>query len=135
MDLNQAFNQIRTLGTNGINCDVTTENIIERLSTWSKNFEFDVLEIDYATVKLAFKTMPKELRKFCEEVYEFCPDTIDQGYGCLMDLIEIAEAHGQQIPPENLELMEGLDPDSDDFGLEVMQRDLLRTKTLTLWWD
>lgn len=135
MNLNQAIDKIREVGTNGINYDVDTNDIVDRLTDWSKRFKFDVLAVDHATVELKLESLPDNLSDFCKEVYEFCPDTIDQGYGCLAEMIEAAEEMGEAIDPINLELIDGLDPAADDFGLKVMERDLSRTMSITLWWD
>jgi hypothetical protein len=135
MELNQAIDKIREFGTNGINCDVDTDDIVDKLINWSKRFKFEILEIDHATVGIKLESLPDNLSDFCKEIYEFCPDTIDQGYGCLADMIEMAEEIGEDIDPANLELVEGLDPESEDFGLQVMERDLPRIMAITLWWD
>lgn len=135
MELNQAIEKIRELGTNGANSDVETEDIVARLMNWSTRFKFEVLEIDHATVELKLDSLPEDLADFCKEVYEFCPDTIDQGYGCLAEMIEMAEEMGEDLDPTNLELIHGLEPNAEDFGLKVMERDLPRVMAITLWWD
>lgn len=135
MELNQAIEKIREVGTNGINCDIETEDIVNKLIDWSTRFKFEVLDVDDATVEIKLESLPDNLTDFCQEVYEFCPDTIDQGYGCIVDMIETAEESGTPIDPENLELIQGLDPEAEDFGLKVMERDLPRIMALTLWWD
>ena len=135
MELNQAIEAIRECGTNGINCDVETDDIVERLMDWSQRFRFEVTEIDHATVKLKLASLPDNLSDFCQEVYEFCPDIIDQGYGCLGEMLEMAEETGQGVDPVYLEMVKGLDPSADDFGLIVMERDLPRVMAITLWWD
>lgn len=135
MDLLQAFEKIWKLGTSGINYDVETEDIIQRLMDWSHRFEFEVMEVDHATVALSLKSLPDQLTEFCQEVYEFCPDTIEQGYDCLPEMLEMAEEQGDEVDPSVLDLMRGLDPEEEDFGLKVMERDLLQNMKLTLWWD
>jgi hypothetical protein len=32
--------------------------------------------------------LPPDLKKFTKEIYEFCPDVIDQGYGSMKDMIK-----------------------------------------------
>lgn len=135
MELNQAIKKIRKLGTNGINCDVETEDIVDRLIAWSHRFEFEVVEVDHATVAIKFSTLPEDLSAFCQEVYVFCPDVLEQGYDCLPDMLEMAEEQGREVDPSVLELMKGLDPEDEDFGLKAMERDLPQNMRLTLWWD
>ena len=134
MEFNAAIDKIKELETNGINCDVTTEDIINRLTAWSQQFDFEITDVDHATVKLSLKELPDNLASFCKEVYTFCPDTVDQGYGCIFDLIEHAEMLGPP-QPELIELVEGLDPEDELYGLKVMERDLARKGELVLWWD
>ncbi|WP_299414875.1 DUF4253 domain-containing protein [Acaryochloris sp. IP29b_bin.148] len=135
MELDQAIEKIRELGTNGINCDVETDDIVQRLTDWSHRFEFEVVDVDHATVAINFSTLPEKLSEFCQEVYEFCPDVLEQGYDCLPDMLEMAEEQGTEVDPSVLELIQGLDPEEEDFGLRVMERDLPQNMKLTLWWD
>ncbi|WP_353258678.1 DUF4253 domain-containing protein [Prochlorothrix hollandica] len=135
MELSQALDQIRACGTNGLNYDVDTEAIVARLLNWSQRFKFDVVEVDSATVILKLESLPENLPEFCQEVYEFCPDTLEQGYDCLPDLLELAQDSGEAIDPALLDLLQDLDPTADDFGLRAMEKDLPRTMALTLWWD
>lgn len=37
--------------------------------------------------------LPNDLTKFTNEVYEFCPDVIDQGYGEMKDMISDYKAN------------------------------------------
>ncbi|ABW31620.1 hypothetical protein AM1_A0111 (plasmid) [Acaryochloris marina MBIC11017] len=39
MELNQSIRKIQELGTNGINCDVETEDIVDRRIAWPQRFE------------------------------------------------------------------------------------------------
>lgn len=135
MEFSQAIEQIREFKTNGINCDIDTEDIVDKLIDWSKRFKFEVVEVDHATVALKLETLPDNLADFCREVYEFCPDVIDQGYDCIPDIIEMAEEDSEASDPVLVELIKDLDPESEDFGLKLMEKDLPNIMAITLWWD
>lgn len=47
----------------------------------------------------------------------------------------MAEESGRAVDPAMLELMNGLDPGDENFGLKAMERDLSWVMALTLWWD
>ncbi len=135
MELNQAIKEILECRTDGSNYDIETEDIVERLTDWSKKFKFEVLEVDYATVKLKLESLPENLADFCQEIYEFCPDVIEQEYATLAYKLSKDKELGEVIEPENLALIDGLDPEAEDFSLRVMERNLPRVMKLTLWWD
>jgi hypothetical protein len=42
--------------------------------------------LGYDTVDLEFAALPSDLGAFAKELYEFCPDLIDQGFGSLATL-------------------------------------------------
>jgi len=68
-------------------------------------------------------------------VTDFCPDVIEQGFGCMDDMLQMAEETGQSISPELMKLLDGIDFSKEDFGLEILQRDLRENKLVRLWWD
>jgi len=135
MKFDDAVSKMKEVGTNGVNYDIHAEDIIEQLTKWSAHMEFEVTEIDRSYVKLKLFSLPNNLPEFCREVYEFCPDTIDQGYGAIAESLEMAEETGTDIDPKLWKLAEGLDPESEDFGLKIMERDLPDKMALMLWWD
>jgi hypothetical protein len=60
---------------------VPHSEILSRLRKWEKSFEFEVVGASHDWVAIAFRTLPKNLCAFAEEVYRFCPDIVDQGVG------------------------------------------------------
>ena len=78
---------LRIMHTDGDDYDISNEDVIDRLKEWEKISSFDVIGADNDWVELEFKTVPKNLKSFAEEVYDFCPDAIDQGPGSIEGLI------------------------------------------------
>jgi hypothetical protein len=79
---------LRIMHTDGDDYDISNEDVIERLKEWEKSSPFDILGADNDWVEIEFRTLPKDLKAFVEEVYDFCPDAVDQGPGSVDDLIK-----------------------------------------------
>jgi len=79
---------LRIMHTDGDDYDISNEDVIDRLKEWEKMSAFDILGADNDWVELEFKTLPKDLKSFAEEVYDFSPDTVDQGPGSINGLIK-----------------------------------------------
>jgi hypothetical protein len=81
------YDILRVMHTDGDDYDISNSDVIERLKEWEKSSPFDIIGADNDWVEIEFKTLPKDLRAFAEEVYDFCPDTVDQGPGSVGGLI------------------------------------------------
>jgi hypothetical protein len=127
------FAELREKGTNGINCGLMTEDIIARLSEWDRAYGLAITGVGHDRVEFVLEKLPENLDSFVREVYRFCPDTVDQGFGCF------ADAYGGDAPadlPEGVaELIEGIDFDDAEYGLEIMKRSIRRDHKVGLWWD
>ena len=82
---------IRWRQTNGINYDYENKDIVDKLQTWREQTNFIVIGASMDWLQLHFKTMPNDINSFAEDVYEFCPDAIDQGAGDMETLIKEIE--------------------------------------------
>jgi hypothetical protein len=129
------FEDLRLKKTNGINYDVTNNDIIERLSIWDAKYDLTISTVEADTVVIHLSMLPDDLDAFAREVYDFCPDTVDQNFGCYAEIIEAAEITGEELPIGVLSLVEGVDLSSDDYGLELLKRSIERDKIICLWWD
>ena len=135
MNLDDAISYIISVGTNGCNYDIMTDDIISQLKAWSELCQFEITEIAEDRLELQFITLPDDLKAFCQNIYQFCPDTIDQGYGLFTEMTDDAASLGMNLPNNIYELMEdGASPETR-YGLELMQRDLAQNKIVVLWWD
>jgi hypothetical protein len=131
----RAFDLVRQNQTDGANYDVSTEDIIRRLRDWQARCEFEVVGAERDSVTLRFSTLPEDLGAFAREIYEFCPDTIDQHFGCFEEMIDGLEEMGKDVPEDVQELIEGVDLSDEGSGLELLRRSLARDKAIQLWWD
>jgi hypothetical protein len=129
------FDLIRAHQTHGINYDVTTDDVVSRLQDWQTRCKFEVIDVKSDALALRFLTLPDDLDAFARDVYAFCPDVIDQGFGCYDEMLEAMDESGAEVPEEIHTLAEGLDPEDPNFGLELLKRSLARDKELHLWWD
>jgi hypothetical protein len=77
---------LRIMNTAGDDYDISNQDIIDRLKDWEKISSFDIIGADSEWVEVEFKAMPKDLNAFVEEVYDFCPDSVDQGQGSIAEL-------------------------------------------------
>jgi len=73
------FDILRAEGTNGINHDVYPEDVIKKLTAWHKQFPFEIVGADNDWIEARFITRFRGMEKLAREVYDFCPDVVDQG--------------------------------------------------------
>ncbi|MEM6264664.1 MAG: DUF4253 domain-containing protein [Bacteroidota bacterium] len=86
---------LRYRRTNGINFDLENEDIVSKISAWNAQFGLTVTGCGRDWVELQFMQLPKDLDEFASEVYDFCPDIVDQGVGEVANLKPmIEEMHG-----------------------------------------
>jgi hypothetical protein len=86
------YDILRIMQTNGDEFDILNEDVVTRLKEWEKTFSFDIVGADNDWVEIEFKTLPKDLAAFAEEVYDFCPDAVDQGPGSVSGLVKEMQA-------------------------------------------
>ena len=129
------IDELKSKQTNGGNYDVYTEDIIAKLKGWDAEHGIETSDIDHDAVTVTFKTVPDDTRPLADEIYEFCPDTVSQGFGCYEEMIDAAEEIGQELDPSILELAEGIDFEADDYGVVLLARSLKRDRVVKLWWD
>ncbi|MDX1977387.1 MAG: DUF4253 domain-containing protein [Pseudanabaenaceae cyanobacterium bins.68] len=126
------FAPIRRAGTSAPNYELDTADIIARLTKWQALCTFEVTGATDDTIELKFASLPVDLEAFTQDLYEFCPDLVDQGTDCVADLIEQMDG---ELSPELQKLIEGIDLTDQNYGLAILQRSLKLDSHLTLWWD
>lgn len=80
------YDALRALKSNGINYDIDTDSLIEKLKEWEKEYGIEIEGADGDWVDIKFNKLPEDIKKFAKEIYEFCPDSVDQGVGSLEEL-------------------------------------------------
>jgi len=79
---------LRIMHTNGDDDDVSHEDVIAKLKQWEKRIRFEIVGAENDWVEIEFRTMPQDLKTFAEDVYEFSPETVDEGTGSLAELVK-----------------------------------------------
>jgi hypothetical protein len=72
---------------------------------------------------------------FVHDLYFFCPDLVDQGTGCVHEMGEAMEEMDEEISPEMQALIQGIDFSDENYGLEILKREIEQKKGVTLWCD
>lgn len=67
--------------TNGINYGLKNDDLIKKVTEWKSRYGLVVIGCSLDWFQLEFDRLPEDLDKFANEVYEFCPDSVDQGVG------------------------------------------------------
>ena len=124
------FQQLRDAHTSAGNYDMGTDQIIDRLKQWQELCAFRVTGAKHDRVSLEFDTLPADMDAFARDVYAFCPDIVDQGTSSLREMAEIGE-----LPEKFQALVEGVDFSDENYGVEILKRQIVAGKTLSLWWD
>jgi Domain of unknown function (DUF4253) len=73
------FLPVRVMGTNGANFDVMNDDVVERLQAWDARYGLVLTGAGHDWLQADFVTPPADMTAFAHEVYEFCPDVVDQG--------------------------------------------------------
>ena len=79
---------LRIMHTDGDDYDISHQDVIDRLKEWEKCCPFVIIGAGSNWVELEFKTLPRDLRAFVEEVNDFSPDAVEQGPGSIAELIK-----------------------------------------------
>ncbi len=79
---------LRIMHTDGDDYDISNQDVIDWLKELERKAPFEIIGADSDWVEIEFKTLPKDLKAFAEEVYDFCPDAVDQGPGSVEDLVK-----------------------------------------------
>ena len=73
------FDILRLARSDAVNFDLETEDLIRKLQEWDKAVGIDILHAETDTVELSLLKSPADLDAFARDVYDFCPDIVDQG--------------------------------------------------------
>ena len=65
--------------TNGINYDIETKDIISKYKKWDQQFGIKPVGIGFDFCECEIINKDIDYKSLAEEVYEFCPDVVEQG--------------------------------------------------------
>jgi hypothetical protein len=82
------FDILRIAASDAVNFDLDTEDLVRKIQAWDAAYGVDIFQAETDTIQFRLKKLPDDLKKFAAEVYEFCPDIVDQGVGSVEDLAE-----------------------------------------------
>jgi uncharacterized protein DUF4253 len=89
------FDILRLARSDACNYDMDTEDIIRRLRAWHESCGIDIFHAETDTIELSLLKLPGDVRAFARDVYEFCPDIVDQGVGSVEALEKAIEDYRQ----------------------------------------
>lgn len=133
--VNDPFAAVREAGTSAPNYDIDNDAIIDRLTAWQVLCTFTVQEAADDSIEIKFETLPADMDAFTRDLYDFCPDLVDQGTGCVHEMVEAMEEMGEEVTPDIQKLIDGIDFSDENYGLEILKRELEARKSVQLWWD
>jgi hypothetical protein len=119
--------------TNGANFDLDTDGIIAKLAD-GKNCVTCTSWAPGSTGSTWTSTLcPTTCKPFAEDVYDFCPDTLDQGYvgPDLSDGRDPSEMSEDELMQMIDDIGEAIDVQTPADLAEFLRRE----KRLWLWWD
>lgn len=79
---------LRIVRINGINYDIEHADVIERLRVWDERYGLNLVGAGMDWLQAEFSDPPSDWDRFAAEVYEFCPDVVDQGAGSVEALAD-----------------------------------------------
>ena len=82
------FAPVVVMGTTGVNYGITTGMLLERLRAWDARYGLRIVGASLEWVEAEFVRQPEDMLAFAREVYDFCPDVVDQGTGTVQALAE-----------------------------------------------
>lgn len=79
---------LRVKHTNGYNYDIDSQEIIAKLKEWDNRYQLEIIGADFDWFEAEFSTTPDNMIAFAKEVYDFCPDVVEQGTETVEKLAE-----------------------------------------------
>lgn len=86
---------IRLAETDNCNYDMGTEDLINKINEYDEKYGVSVIQAETDTIVLEFKKLPENIMGLAKDIYEFCPDIVDQGTGDVESLAEELEVTGR----------------------------------------
>jgi hypothetical protein len=75
------FDILRVAQSDACNYDMMTEDLIKKLTEYDRAYGIDIFHAETDTIEFKFSKLPADMPGFCNDLYEFCPDIVDQGCG------------------------------------------------------
>jgi hypothetical protein len=91
------FDIVRIAASDAVNAGKYTEDLIKQIQAWDTAYGVDIFQAAADTIELRLKKVPADLKQFAGEVYEFCPDIVDQGDDSIDQLAKAIGSTGQLL--------------------------------------
>jgi hypothetical protein len=157
-----SYQIIRVRKPDGANYGIFTNDIVAKLKEWERRCQLSVFGAASDWVAIQFETVPEHLCRFAEEVYELCPDSVEQGVGLKNEsddpeMFEAARELCPELSPQMrkklkqkdaelevveipAELQDLLDSGAGfstpiDMGIKLLAYEIKHSRQLFLWWD
>ncbi|MCI4568062.1 DUF4253 domain-containing protein [Lysobacter sp. CFH 32150] len=75
------YGYLAIVRTDGINHDLDHSKVMERYKRWDAKYGLKLVGAGQDWLEAEFRNPPGDWLAFAKEVYEFCPDVVDQGTG------------------------------------------------------
>ena len=95
------YDLLRFEGTNGLNYGILVEDVIDKLKEWDNKYQLEFTGVGFDFFQANYSRLPENTRSHAKELYDFCPDIVDQGTGSVKEL----------------------------------EKEIIASKELFLWWD
>ncbi len=89
------FDILRLARSDACNCNMGTDDIIKKLEAWHQSWGIDIFHAETDTIELSLLMLLEDVQGFATEVYEFCPDIVDQGVGSVDALAKAIQDYRQ----------------------------------------
>jgi hypothetical protein len=86
---------LRLARSDACNYDRDTEDLIKVLSDYHSRLGIDIFHAETDTIEFELLTLPEDVLALARELYDFCPDVVDQGVGSVEALAEAIEVTGR----------------------------------------
>jgi hypothetical protein len=128
---------LRFVGTSAPNYDLNPEDVLAKVEEWHDRYGVEVIGAEGDSLDIRFGALPDDLYAFAEELYDFCPDLLDQGMEVMVD-----EGY-EMLSPEQQERVDALTAaDTGDeegrthrVALRLLAETVGTDPTVRLWWD
>lgn len=89
------FAILSIMHTNGDEDDLSHEDVVSTLKLWSKRYSYEIVGAGNDWVEIELRAVPQDMKAFAEDIYDFSPDTVDEGAGSVAGLIKDITASGR----------------------------------------
>ena len=84
------FDSLLVARSDAINYGMETEDLVKKLTEYDQMHGISIFHAETDTIEFQLLRIPDQLTAFCEDLYTFCPDIVDQN-------CETVEALAQEI--------------------------------------